>query len=243
MLRITELLISILAVIVVLVNRVYLRQRIELACKYQLHIDNLLKMGRKPMAAKKVVIVKGSPRKNGNSAILADQVAAGAESAGAQVDVFYLHGMDLQPCDACESCRASSEDECIIDDDMQAIYPKLREADSLVIASPIYWFTVSAQTKIFLDRCYALGGGDPSEYALKGKQIGILLAYGDTDPFTSGAINALRMVQDAYNYIGAEIVGMVYASAEAAGEIRNNEKVMVEAKELGRRIGSRDKRG
>jgi len=104
------------------------------------------------MGAKKVVIVKGSPRMEGNSAILADRVAAGAESVGAKVDVFYLHGMDIQPCDACEACHTNVEDECIVEDDMQVIYPKLREADALVIASPVYWFTVSAQTKLFMDR-------------------------------------------------------------------------------------------
>ena len=69
------------------------------------------------MGTKKVVIVKGSPRRNGNSAALADQAAAGTESVGAQVDVFYLHGMDIQPCDVCEACRASPEDECIVEDD------------------------------------------------------------------------------------------------------------------------------
>ncbi len=190
------------------------------------------------MGSKKVVIVKGSPRRNGNSAILADQVAAGAESVGAEVDVFYLHGMDIQPCDACEACHASMEDECIVEDDMQNIYPKLRQADALVIASPVYWFTVSAQTKLFIDRCYALGGGDPSRYALTGKQIGIVLTYGDSDPFNSGAVNALRTFQDAYNYIGAEIVGMVYGSAGDAGEVRQNDSLMAEAKELGVKIGS-----
>jgi multimeric flavodoxin WrbA len=190
------------------------------------------------MGTKKVVIVKGSPRRNGNSATLADQVAAGAESVGAQVDVFYLHGMDIQPCDACEACRASADDECIIEDDMQSIYPKLRQADVLVIASPVYWFTVSAQTKLFMDRCYALGGGDPSSYALEGKQIGIVLSYGDDDPFKSGAVNALRTFQDAYNYIGAEIVGMVYGSADAAGEIRKDSRLMEEARGLGVKLGT-----
>ena len=190
------------------------------------------------MGARKVVIVKGSPRRNGNSAILADQVAAGAEKVGAEVDVFYLHGMDIQPCDACEACRASMEDECIVDDDMQKIYPKLRQADALVIASPIYWFTISAQTKLFIDRCLALGGGDPSIHTFAGKQIGIVLTYADTDPFNSGAVNALRTFQDAYNYIGAEIVGMVYGSADSAGEILQNDHLMAEAKELGVKIGS-----
>ena len=114
----------------------------------------------------------------------------------------------------------------------------MRQADALVIASPVYWFTVSAQTKLFIDRCYALGGGDPSRYALTGKQVGIVLTYGDSDPFNSGAVNALRTFQDTYNYIGAEIVGMIYGSADHAGDVRQNDSLMAEAKELGVKIGS-----
>lgn len=107
-----------------------------------------------------------------------------------------------------------------------------------MIASPVYWFTVSAQTKIFMDRCYALGG--PQGNALGGKQIGIILTYGDTDPFNSGAVNALRTFQDAYTYIGAQIVGMVYGSASVAGEIKNNQELMDKAYQLGKLIGCSD---
>jgi multimeric flavodoxin WrbA len=105
-----------------------------------------------------------------------------------------------------------------------------------VIAGPIYWFTVSAQTKLFMDRCYALGG--PQGNALAGKHIGVVLTYGDSDPFNSGAVNALRTFQDAYSYVGAEIVGTVYGSASEPGEIRENRDLMEKAYRLGRRIGS-----
>jgi multimeric flavodoxin WrbA len=142
--------------------------------------------------------------------------------------------MDISPCDACDICQDETETDCIVNDDMTELYPKLREADALVIASPVYWFTLSAQTKLFMDRCYALGS--PKGYALKGKRIGIALTYGDSDPFNSGAVNALRTFQDAYNYIGAEIVGMVYGSASDPGEIRGNQAVMDEAYQLGRRL-------
>jgi multimeric flavodoxin WrbA len=107
-----------------------------------------------------------------------------------------------------------------------------------VIASPVYWFTVSAQTKLFMDRLYALAGGSPWRHALEGKKIGIVLTYGDTDPFNSGAVNALRTFQDAFNYIGAEIVGMVYGSADNAGDILNHQNVVADAKLLGEKIGS-----
>lgn len=110
------------------------------------------------MAGKKIVIVLGSPRKDGNSATLGKKAAEGAKEVGAEVESFYLHGMNISPCAACDSCRDDIATNCVIDDKMQILYPKLRQADALIIASPIYWFSVSAQTKLFMDRCYALGG-------------------------------------------------------------------------------------
>jgi multimeric flavodoxin WrbA len=185
------------------------------------------------------MIVNGSPRKNGNSAILAEQVAAGAEAAGAEVESLSLHGMDIQPCDACDACQGVADLDCVIEDDMQALYSGVRDADAIVYASPIYWFTVSAQMKLFMDRCYGLGGesDDPAEHALAGKRIGVVLTYGGDDPFDSGAVNAIRTFQDMFNYIPAEIVGIVYGHALDAGEIRQNQDVMQKAYALGESLG------
>jgi multimeric flavodoxin WrbA len=183
-----------------------------------------------------VIIAVGSPRKKGNSATLAKQVAAGARSAGGNVETFFLHDLNIKPCNACDACRKKKHIDCVIQDDMQVLYPKLRSADAIVIASPIYWFTLSAQTKLFMDRWYGLGGDEG--YALAGKKFGIVLAYADADPFVSGAVNALRTLQDALRFIEAEIVGMVYGSASKAGEIRHNKALMDEAYELGKTIAS-----
>ena len=79
---------------------------------------------------KKVLVVMGSPRKSGNSATLAQNVIDGAKSAGATVDSYYLHGMDIKPCDACDECQKNNNRECVIDDDMQGLYLKIREATS-----------------------------------------------------------------------------------------------------------------
>lgn len=185
---------------------------------------------------KKVLVVIGSPRRNGNSASLAKQVAAGAKVVGAKVETVFLQGMNIQPCTACDACRKKLKKDCIIKDDMRALYPKLKSADAIVIASPIYWFTISAQTKLFMDRWYALGGDDG--YALAGKKFAVVLAYADADPFTSGAVNALRTFQDAFNFIGAELVGTVYGSAWKAGEIKKNKALMDSAYELGRKLTS-----
>jgi multimeric flavodoxin WrbA len=185
-------------------------------------------------AAKKVVILLGSPRKNGNSALLAREIAAGAKAAGASAESLFLHGLKIAPCSACEACHQPDAAGCVIRDDMQQIYPKLKAADAIVYASPIYWFTISAQLKLAIDRCYSLIS--PQGHAFKGKRIGLAFAYGGEDPYDSGCTNAIRMFQDAFGFIGAEIVGMVYASAGAAGDIQSNKKVMEEARDLGRKL-------
>lgn len=184
------------------------------------------------MGAKKVLVFLGSPRKKGNSAVLAEQVMDGARAAGAEVESFYLHGMKIKPCTGCDACRSKNQRDCILKDDMTPLYSKLRKADAIVMATPVYWFTVSAQTKLFMDRWYAMGG--EGGYPFKGKKFGIVLAYGDEDPFCSGAVNALRTFEDALGYVGAEIVGMIYGSAGKAGEIKKNKTLLKKAYQMGK---------
>jgi multimeric flavodoxin WrbA len=183
-----------------------------------------------------LIALLGSPRRNGNSAALAQEAVAGSKAAGAAVESYFLHGMDIHPCRACDACKEDTAKDCVVNDGMQELYPKLRQADAIVIASPIYWFTVSAQTKLVMDRWYALGG--PQGYALSGKRFGVILTYEDTDPFTSGAVNALRTFQDAFKFLGADMVGAVYGRAAGPGEVRKNKELMRSAYVLGERLVS-----
>lgn len=183
---------------------------------------------------KKVLVLLGSPRKKGNSAILAERIAGGAKSVGAKVETLYMHGMKIAPCKACFACQKPKSKGCSIDDDMQAVFKKLLAADAWVIASPVYWFNVSAQTKLWMDRCFALPAYDKNPFA--GKRIAIAMSYGANDPFDSGCVNAFRMFQDAYGYVKAEIVGMVYGSAMDAGDIIRHESLLQEAEELGKQL-------
>jgi multimeric flavodoxin WrbA len=128
--------------------------------------------------------------------------------------------------------------DCVIGDEMQTLYPMIRQSDAIVYASPVYWFTVSAQMKLFMDRCYALGGSEEGVkgHGLAGKRIGVVLTYGGDDPFDSGAINAIRMFQDAFDYVPAQIVGFVYGCASEVGEIQQDRNVMDKAYGLGTRL-------
>ena len=184
--------------------------------------------------ARKILVVHSSPRNKGNSNTLANGIIKGAESAGADVESVYLHGMDISPCNACYACQKKDSKGCAIDDEMQTIYPKLVECDTWVIASPVYWFNMSAQTKLFMDRCFALLAYADNPFA--GKRVAVAMSYGDTDPFNSGCINALRSFQDAFKYVGAKMVGMVYGSAEAPGEIESNADLMQRAESLGKKL-------
>jgi multimeric flavodoxin WrbA len=190
------------------------------------------------MTSKKILIVVGSPRKQGNSARLAEKVKEGAVSAGAHAEMIALHELDIQPCSACDSCQLEDEADCILEDDMRALYPKIRGADAIVIASPIYWFAVSAQTKLFIDRGFYALGGPGGWKTLANKEFAVLLVYGDSDPLSSGAINAIHAFQDAFRYIGAQKVHYLHASASQAGEINQQPAVLEQAFRIGQELAS-----
>ncbi len=183
---------------------------------------------------KRILVLLGSPRRKGNSALLAERIAEGAEAEGAEVAFVSLHEAGIAPCRGCGACQKPGSRGCAVDDAMQALYPQMIAADAWVVASPVYWFTMSAQTKAWMDRCYALPAYAAEPF--KGKRIAVAMSYGGDDPFDSGCVNALRTFQDAYRYAGAEIVGFVYGSAAGAGEIKKNKAVMAAAEELGRQL-------
>ena len=178
-----------------------------------------------------ILILKGSPREKGNSAVLADKAAEGARSAGAQVESVYLHGLDIRPCDACEECSSGA---CVIEDDMTSLYPKLAAADGIILASPIYWFTFSAQLKLCIDRWYAFQAHQWKEVAHK--KYGIILAYGDSDLHNSGGINAIHTIETMCRYLKSEVVGIVHGSLSDVGDAEKHPDLMEEAFALGKRM-------
>jgi multimeric flavodoxin WrbA len=180
----------------------------------------------------KILILKGSPREKGNSSVLADQVAIGAHKAGAQVESIALHSLDLRPCDGCDFCKETGM--CVLKDDMQPIYTKLLAADAVVLASPIYWFTYTAQLKICIDRWYALLNFKPE--AFKGKPFAVILTYGDADLYTSGAINAIHTFESTFRYLQANIAGWVYGSLSDIGDAEKHPELMEQAYQLGERL-------
>lgn len=185
----------------------------------------------------KVLVVLGSPRRNGNSAILAEKFSDGAKEKGLEVDTVFLQDKEIKACTACEGCHRENSKGCVIKDDMQELYTKMEETDVVLLASPIYWFNISAQLKLFIDRCYALF--DASTYKTNfPKKAVLIFTYGDPDALGSGCINALRSFQDAFKFIGTEIVETIHGSAMEAGDIKKNQVLMDKAYEAGKNLAA-----
>ena len=154
-----------------------------------------------------IVVLSGSPRKNGNTDKLAAAFKEGAESAGKTVTLFRVADMNISGCLGCEYCFVN-EGECVHKDDMQQILAALRTADVLVWASPVYYFSVSAQLKTAIDRTYALlKEKPPIEYAA------LLMTCADVSSETANGAIAMYKNNNAYQNwedLGIQIVTGVH---------------------------------
>jgi multimeric flavodoxin WrbA len=180
---------------------------------------------------KKILILNGSPRKKGNTAVLAEEVKKGAQDQSAEVEIISLQNLEIQPCDGCDGCQ-NGQGGCVIDDDMQEIYPILIEADAIVIGTPVYWYNMTAQMKACIDRWYALESENDCE--LKGKRLSLLMPYGDVDLYSSGGITVIYSLEGCCRYTGMEFNGIVHGSAMDIGDAAANPSLMQKAYELGK---------
>ncbi|HIY63664.1 MAG TPA: flavodoxin family protein [Candidatus Mediterraneibacter stercoripullorum] len=110
--------------------------------------------------SKKIVILNGSPRKKGNTSALVKSFTEGAESAGNTVTEFFLNSMDIHGCRGCSGGHSSRECPCVQNDDMNQVYPAVREAEVVVLATPLYYWNMSGQIRTAIDRLFALEEGD-----------------------------------------------------------------------------------
>jgi multimeric flavodoxin WrbA len=117
----------------------------------------------------RVVGITGSPRKNGNTEILMKEVLGVARDAGCETEMFSMSEKQVAPCDACGTCFETGS--CVVQDDMQELYEMLERADAVIFGSPVYFGSVSAQTKAVMDRMFAL----LRQRALKDKVAGALV--------------------------------------------------------------------
>lgn len=132
--------------------------------------------------SKNILILNGSPRRSGNTAGLTKAFAQGAESAGHKVTEFFLSGMKIHGCKGCFGGHSAKDCPCVQQDDMNQIYPVVKECDIVVLASPLYYWNMSGQLRTAMDRLFALEEGDGN--LLRGHDRGaVLLMAAEGDNF------------------------------------------------------------
>ena len=126
--------------------------------------------------SKKIVILNGSPRRNGNTSTLVKAFTEGAGSAGHTVTEFFLDCMEIHGCKGCFGGRSSRECPCVQKDDMIQIYAAVRECDVIVMASPLYYWNMSGQLRTAVDRLFALEEGDGNLLRCHDRSCALLMA-------------------------------------------------------------------
>jgi multimeric flavodoxin WrbA len=151
-----------------------------------------------------ILILQGSPRANGNTAWMAEEYKKAAEATGHSVTLVNVARKKIAGCLACEFCHGKGNGACVQKDDMQELYPLLAEAEALVIASPIYYFTLSAQIQAAIQRFYAIW--KPA----KVKKTALLLSSQSPGVY-DGAIAEYKGIA---GFCGWEDTGIVTAKAD-----------------------------
>ena len=153
----------------------------------------------------KILVLNGSPRPKGATADMVDAFSAGASDAGHQVTVIPVARKNIHGCLACEYCHNQGQGRCVQQDDMQAIYPEILSADMVVFASPIYYFTLSAQLQAVIHRTYAI------DIPGNVKKTALILSSGDQYVY-GPAIS--QYYQSIVEYWGIENAGIFTANGE-----------------------------
>lgn len=186
----------------------------------------------------KVIAFLGSPRKGGNTELLLKEVIRGVENSGLSVQVFDLNSMNIQPCQDCGECEEKGK--CIVSDDMDSIYEAIRIADRIILASPIFFFALSAQTKTMIDRCQSFWC---EKYLLKrpiamGKsgRKGLLLLIGGMKKEIGSKCSESCASAFFRTISVSEHATLSFLGIDKKGEILNHPTALQEAFEAGRKL-------
>lgn len=186
----------------------------------------------------KVLGIHGSPRRRGNTELLLQELLRGCKAEGAEVEEVFLLELKISPCLEIYACK--KDGECPIKDDMKSLYQKFVETDILAVASPIFFYAVSAHLKAAIDRCQALWA---RKYILKqpispGKphRKGVFLAVGGSrgSKIFDGPLLTMKYFFDALDMTFYR--SLLFKEIDAKGEILSHPTAMAEAYALGKEL-------
>ena len=185
-----------------------------------------------------VLGINGSPRIGGNTDILLERALEGARDMGARTEKVILNTLEFSPCQECENIR--DDGTCMVEDDLQPLYKKIEQSDAIILASPIFFGSLSAQTKMMIDRFQCLWR---AKYLLKidilqkKKKGAFISVEGSTKKHFFD--NAKSIVENLFATINAEYNEELFCPGvdEKAGVLKHSD-FLKQAFELGRRIAA-----
>ena len=190
----------------------------------------------------KILAFAGSPRRKGNTDLLLAELLKGAQSKGADVETITLQNIKISPCAHCDSCI--KEGKCRVQDDMQAIYDKMAEADVIVLASPVQFAGITAPMKAMIDRCQCLWA---RKYVLKIPPLspekprrGFFISVAGTR-IKNMFEPSLTIVKTFFHVINIEYVGeLLLSGVDEKGAILKHADTLKKAFELGQMLAMDD---
>ena len=152
------------------------------------------------------------------------------QNVNISIDTVTLCEEKIQPCRGCSSCQDTLEPDCVIKDSMKGLYDKVREAQLIVLATPLYWWNVSSTLKLFIDRLYALMMGEDNRN-LAGKKLIVILTYGGSDP-NSGVDIVTKMFTEITEFTGMKL-DKVYGVCSGELDVEKNHSAANSARQIG----------
>ncbi|MDO8122796.1 MAG: flavodoxin family protein [Candidatus Hermodarchaeota archaeon] len=173
-----------------------------------------------------VIGIVGSPRRNGNTEVLVDEILAGAKEAGASVSKYVLDELDVRPCKGCFACEKTNR--CVQEDDMVELVTQMKASQVWVLGTPIYWWGPSAQFKAFIDRWVSIG-----REHIRGKRVILTMPMGGGSE--SYARHTLGMLEDVLDYLNMEHLATILAPGFGSrGAVKNAREILSKAHKAGK---------
>lgn len=180
----------------------------------------------------KIFAALASPNMFGNTSALLSAYLKGIEDADstAEINNIFLHDKHIEYCTGCDACKSGKIKYCVIEDDMDPYYDMILEADVIIFATPVYWFNMTAQLKVFIDRLYAT---DYDNFP-KGKKLTLLTTYADADEISSGSCHVSESIKHMSRFLNIEFVHD-YGVCSAIPVVENKE-IILEAEKMGQEM-------
>lgn len=164
---------------------------------------------------KRILILDGSPKKNGRTASLKKAFIEGAKESGNNVTDLYLHKMSIKGCLACDACRNGKVERCVQHDDMDTIFDEFLKADVVVFTSPMMWGTVSGQLRIATDRFYAFCWNPVWQGVFKSKQMAMMMTAGADGQMPEEQLYSVPLCwYGIFEYLGMKSIGTVLGAGK-----------------------------